>query len=141
MVHCTVFPIVLEQRLLIDDLKTSDHFQGRASTGSGLFAFLSDDFEQIFGQIVSTTEKTLSNTNLEASRHIKREKRFSSGLRASFKNVVAYKLSIFRCFTKESIFGYTIGIIYEVPAALWVSPLTRNLEQPLHLITRRHTRR
>ena len=63
--------------------------------------------------------------------------RFSSGLRASFKNVVAYKLSIFRCFTKESIFGYTIGIIYEVPVVLWVSPLTRNLEQP----SRRHTRR
>ena len=74
MVHCTVFPIFLEQRLLIDDLKTSDHFEGRESTGSGLFALLSDDFEQIFGQIVSTTEKTLSNTNLEASRHIKREK-------------------------------------------------------------------
>ena len=52
-------PIFLEQRLL--------------SSGSGLFALLSDDFEQIFGQIVSTTEKTLSNTNLEASRHIKRE--------------------------------------------------------------------
>ena len=43
----------LEQRLLIDDLKTSDHFEGRGSTGSGLFALLSDDFEQIFGQIVS----------------------------------------------------------------------------------------
>ena len=50
----------LEQRLLIDDLKTSDHFEGRASTGSGLFALLSNDFEQIFGQIVSITEKTLS---------------------------------------------------------------------------------
>ena len=63
----------LEQRLLIDDLKSSDHFERRASTGSALFAPLSDDLEQIFGQIVSITEKTLSNTNLEASRHIKKE--------------------------------------------------------------------
>ena len=39
------------------------------------FAPLSRDFEQIFGQIVSIRVKTLSNTNLMASRHIKREKR------------------------------------------------------------------
>ena len=39
------------------------------------FALLSRDFEQIFGQIVSIRVKTLSNTNLVASRHIKREKR------------------------------------------------------------------
>ena len=41
---------------------------------SGLFAHLSCDFEQKFGQIISTRVKTVSNTNLVASRHIKREK-------------------------------------------------------------------
>ena len=46
------------------------------STGSCFFfAPLSRDFEQIFGQIVSIRVKTLSNTNLVASRHIKKEKR------------------------------------------------------------------
>ena len=39
------------------------------------FAPLSRDFEQSFGQIVSIRVKTLSNTNLVASRHIKKEKR------------------------------------------------------------------
>ena len=33
---------------MIDDLKTSDHFEGRASTGSELFALLSDDFKKTF---------------------------------------------------------------------------------------------
>ena len=54
-----------EQRLLVDDLKSSVDFEGRMSTGSGLFALLSDDFEQIFGQIVSIREKarrTFSST-------------------------------------------------------------------------------
>ena len=44
------------------------------STGNGLFALLSRDFEQIFGQIVSVRFKTLGNTNMVASRLIKREK-------------------------------------------------------------------
>ena len=38
------------------------------------FSLFSLDFEQIFWQILSITVKTLSNTNLVASRHIKREK-------------------------------------------------------------------
>ena len=38
------------------------------------FSLLGRDFEQILGQIVSIRVKTLSNTNLAASRHIKREK-------------------------------------------------------------------
>ena len=46
----------------------------RTSTGNGLFALLSRDFEQVFGQIVSTRIKTLGNTNTVASRLIKREK-------------------------------------------------------------------
>ena len=53
----------------------SDVFERRTSTGSGLFALLSRDFEQIFGQIVSIRIKTLvGNTNMVASRLIKREK-------------------------------------------------------------------
>ena len=47
----------------------------RKSTGSCFFVPLSRDFEQIFGQIDSIRVKTLSNTNLVASMHIKREKR------------------------------------------------------------------
>ena len=72
-------------------LESSDHFEARTSTGSGLFALLNDGFEQMFRQIVSIREKTLSNTNLEALRHDKKRIRFTSGSRASLKNVVAYK--------------------------------------------------
>ena len=43
-------------------------------TGRGLFELLNRDFEQIFGQIVSTRVKTLSNTTLVASRDFEREK-------------------------------------------------------------------
>ena len=47
----------------------------RATYLSGLFAFLGLGFAQIFaGQIVSVRVKTLSNTNLVASRYIRREK-------------------------------------------------------------------
>ena len=53
---------------------SSDVFDSRASTGSGLFALLSRDFEQNFGQVVSKRVNTLSNTNLVASRHTEREK-------------------------------------------------------------------
>ena len=53
---------------------TSDDFGRLTSTGNGLFAPLSRDFEKSCGQIVSIRVKTLSHTNLEASRHIKREK-------------------------------------------------------------------
>ena len=40
---------------------SSDVFERRTSTGSGLFALLSRDFDQIFGQIVSIRIKTLDN--------------------------------------------------------------------------------
>ena len=39
-----------------------------------MFALLSRDFEQIFEQIFFKRVKTLRNTNLEASRHIQKEK-------------------------------------------------------------------
>ena len=51
-----------------------DVFERHTSTGSGLFALLSRDFDHIFGQIVSIRIKTLSNTNTVASRLVKREK-------------------------------------------------------------------
>ena len=53
---------------------SSDVFEQCTSTGNGLFAHLSSDFEQIFGQIVSLGIKTLGNTNMVASRLTKREK-------------------------------------------------------------------
>ena len=53
---------------------TSDVFEPRTSTGSGLFVHLSCDFEQTFGPIISIRVKTVSHTNLVASRHIKGEK-------------------------------------------------------------------
>ena len=49
---------------------SNDVFEQHTSTGSGLFALLSRYFEQILGQIVSIRVKTLSHTNLVASRHI-----------------------------------------------------------------------
>ena len=53
---------------------SSDVFERRTSTGSGRFALLSRDFEQIFGQIVSIRIKTLGNINTVTSRLTKREK-------------------------------------------------------------------
>ena len=53
---------------------SSDGVERRTSTGSELFALLSRDFEQMFGQIVSIRIQTRSHTNLVASRRIKREK-------------------------------------------------------------------
>ena len=44
------------------------------SDGSGLFVPFDRNMEQILGQIVSIKVKTLSNKNLVASWHIKREK-------------------------------------------------------------------
>ena len=64
-------------------------FERSKSTGSGLFALLSCDFEQTFGQIVSIRVKILSHTNLVTSRHYKREKKLTSGRRSSLKNVAA----------------------------------------------------
>ena len=54
----------------------SDVFERRTSTESGLFALLSRDFEQIWGQIVSLRVKTLSNTYLVVPRHIKKKKAY-----------------------------------------------------------------
>ena len=52
----------------------NDVFERRKSTGSGRFANLGRDFDQFFDQIVSMIEKTFRNTNLIASRHLRREK-------------------------------------------------------------------
>ena len=52
----------------------NDVFERRKSTGSGRFADLGRDFDQFLDQIVSMIEKTFRNTNLIASRHLRREK-------------------------------------------------------------------
>ena len=57
----------------------SDVFERRTLTGSGLFAHLSCDFEQTFGQIVSIRVKTLSNTNLVRQGILKEKKKLASG--------------------------------------------------------------
>ena len=48
-------------------------FEGRTSTGSGLFSFFDGGFAQIFSQIASITVKKLRNTNFMSSRHVKRK--------------------------------------------------------------------
>ena len=52
---------------------SSDVFELRESAENGFFAFLNRDFEQFLGQIFARRVKALSNTNLVASWHIKRE--------------------------------------------------------------------
>ena len=50
-----------------------DIFDRRTSTGSGRFALLGSNFPQIFWQFVLVRVKILRETNLVASRNIKRE--------------------------------------------------------------------
>ena len=49
-------------------------FEQQTSTGSGLFASLGSGLVETLGLIVFIREKKLSNTDLYASRHMKREK-------------------------------------------------------------------
>ena len=69
---------------------SKDICERRSSTGGGLLAFMGSGFVQIFGQVVAMTVKTLtcSNTNLVASRHIKREKASLPFESASLKNAL-----------------------------------------------------
>ena len=53
---------------------SSDVFERRTSTGSGLFSFLDSGFAHFLGQLVSIIVKTLRNTNLGASRCFKMKK-------------------------------------------------------------------
>ena len=62
------------QTFFIREFIGTDVCERRKSNGSELFAILSHDFEQIFGHIVSVRVKSLSNTDLASSRHLKREK-------------------------------------------------------------------
>ena len=71
---CLILAKFIELRTHLLGSLSSDVFERRTSTGSGRFALLSHDFEQIFGQIVSIRIKTLGNKNTVASRLIKREK-------------------------------------------------------------------
>ena len=50
------------QTFFIREFIGTDVCERRKSNGSELFAILSHDFEQIFGQIVSVRVKSLSNT-------------------------------------------------------------------------------
>ena len=52
---------------------SSNVFERRTSTGSGLFSNFDGGFAQIFSQIASITVKKLRNTNFISSRHVKRE--------------------------------------------------------------------
>ena len=52
---------------------SSNVFDRRTSTGSGRFTLMKRHFEQVFGPIVSVKVKIPNNTNLVASRLIKRE--------------------------------------------------------------------
>ena len=73
-----------------DTVPLSSHvFEPCTLTGSGLFALLSRDFQQLFGQIVSLRVMTLSSTNLVASRQFKVEKGSLPVWRPSLKNVAA----------------------------------------------------
>ena len=69
----------------------SNVFERRTSTGSVLFALLRSDFKPMFGQIVFIRIKTLGNTNTVVPRHIKREKKLTSGCRASLKSVATQR--------------------------------------------------
>ena len=64
---------------------SNDVFERRTSTGCGLFAPFSRDFEQILGQNVPLRVKTLSNTNLVALRY-SLKKRKTRRSRASLKH-------------------------------------------------------
>ena len=74
LVICQFFQTIMRMWVLRIGSLSSDVFERRTSTGSGLFALLSRNFDQIFGQIVSIRVKALNNTNMVASRVIKREK-------------------------------------------------------------------
>ena len=58
---------------LIRELISNHNFEWWTSTGSGLYAMLGHDVDQIFTQIISMREKTLTNTNLVALRHFERK--------------------------------------------------------------------
>ena len=62
----------VSNQLLLGSL-SNNVFEGRTSTGSGLFSFFDGGFAQIFSQIASITVKKLRNTNFLSSRHVKRE--------------------------------------------------------------------
>ena len=63
----------LGPRTVILGSLSSNVFERRTSTGSGLFSFFDGGFAQIFSQIASITVKKLKNTIFLSSRHVKRE--------------------------------------------------------------------
>ena len=98
---------------------SSDVFERRTSTGNGLFAHLSRDFEQIFGQIVSIRIKTLGNINTVASRLTKREKgllpvdvRRSKTSLLKLPNIFfrIYQFTVSLCTSDHSVYIFTLQI-------------------------------
>ena len=67
---------------------SNEVLERRMSTGCGLFALFSRDFEQIRGQNVPLRVKTLSNTNLVALRY-SLKKRKTRRSRSSLKHAAA----------------------------------------------------
>ena len=67
---------------------SNDVFERRTSTGCGLFALFSRDFEEIRGQNVPLRVKTPSNTNLVALRY-SLKKRKTRRSRSSLKHAAA----------------------------------------------------
>ena len=87
-------------------------FERRTSTGSGLFAFLDGGFSQILGQIVFVRVKTLSNTNLVALRHFKKEKAsFPVDVRRSKTSLLKLPNRVFerRTSTGSGLFAFLGG--------------------------------
>ena len=78
------------QTFFIREFISTKVCQRLKSNGSGLFAILSHDFEQIFEQILPVRVKSLRNTDLVSSRHLKTEKgSLPVEMRRSLENVAA----------------------------------------------------
>ena len=70
----TLTVLVWTEGLNASKCLSNSFFEPWTSTGSGLFASLGSGLFETLGLIVFIREKKLSNTNLLALRHIKREK-------------------------------------------------------------------
>ena len=90
-----VFLLSLKARQYIGSL-SNDVFEQRKSPRSRQFSFLGSGFTQMFWQIVCIWKKTISNTNLVASRHTRREK---TSLPV---NVRCSKTSLLKSFLRQS---------------------------------------
>ena len=93
----TLSVLVWTEGLNASKCLSNSFFEPRTSTGSGLFASLGSGLFETLGLIVFIREKKLSNTNLLASRHIKREKGSLPVDVHPFKNVFALNSLLVSC--------------------------------------------